>query len=352
MPTIAEAITEHYDASDFYQRFAQAYTNCTDHGALMKDIIRWSNDNYIDMYKGGGIWPITPLSQYFLMGSISPLAMTIRADDASESLKTEYEWVMITRAGNCGENSIMTLGLANLSGIPVRRVSLQGEDHVFNEAYIGGRWIVIDPLNPYNHSYDIPPRFYEDKWKYKISYAYARYPNNTIVDVTPRYTDVGYIILSVTDQSGNPVDNATVRVYSNNRVDLPPASLPLFTNLTMKTPANGTCNLMLGDGNYTITASTDGSFGKLKTPLKANETTTIELAIKPKEPVNYLVDLIKKNATLNVTIGILGTIMLSYVLLLFMKFYNNRYLWSGVIIFLSVFLAYLGLTFLRLVLIF
>ncbi len=351
MPSLAKAITDHYEDSGYYRSFTPIYSG-PDDGARIINIIAWSNAHFTDMYKGGGIWPIQPLGQYYLMASLSPPAITIRSADAQESLTTAYEWTMITKAGNCGENSILTLGLTNLAGIPVRRTYLQGEDHVFNEAFVAGRWIVIDPLNPFNKGYDIPPGFYEEGWKYHVSYVYARYPNGTIEDVTTRYTTAAYVDLLVEDENGKPVDNATVRVYSNNRQDLPPTALPIFTNLTGRTDARGAIKFRIGDGNYTITAVTDERIGKLKIALKANETLAMDLVVKPKGPINYLADMAKKNQFFNLLIGILGTVSTAYVLLVLAKLYDSRMLWAGLLLFLGVFLAYLLITFARLVLVF
>jgi hypothetical protein len=220
--------------------------------------------------------------------------------------------------------------LANQNNIPVRVITIQAEDHVFDEVFIDGEWVVVDNTNNVNGSYNISPKFYEgpDGWTSlkKISYAYAVYPNSSIdTNVTYRYTNVSNLNIQVIDASGYPVNNVTLKVFSNNRDE--PSRKHAYTNLSGITNMNGNCTFILGDGEYTIEASNDTYSGKLDNiTLKENynQSETLKLTDKIEKQTAYLQwvnDIFNNNTIARILYGV----FVSYIIVIFSRFIGTSF---------------------------
>lgn len=215
-------------------------------------------------------------------------------------------WTIINRAGACGNNALAFMSLANLSDIPVRTIFIEAEDHSFNEVFIDGRWVIVDITN--DTSYDISPTFYKNNWwtLFNISYAYARYPNNTIEgSLTNRYTNVSNLLIMVVDNSSLPIKNATIKIFSNNRKD----RLHAYTNVSGITDDNGQFAFTIGEGNYTIEAKNDTLSGKQENIIiNGNSNETITIILKDKnEDVNStnIINTITSSPIFNILVAIL-----------------------------------------------
>lgn len=93
--------------------------------------------------------------------------------------------------GKCGEFALVYTGLCLVNDIPVRLVidcSMKTDnrstgDHVWNEIYINGSWVHVDPTeNKVNQPY-----LYRDQWNKNVNRVYAITSSNEVVDVTDKY---------------------------------------------------------------------------------------------------------------------------------------------------------------------
>ena len=153
-------------------------------------------------------------------------------------------WVLATRCGACMEYSLLYRELAYAANLTVRSVHNPGEDHNWDEVYINGTWIIVDPsLGKFN----VSSRYYEIHRGLNVSYVYAKYTNGTAVDITERYTNTSIIkIKAVYDDSSTA--QAKVEAYSLNYRAY---GLPII-GLSCYTDQSGLCQVRLGGGRYKI----------------------------------------------------------------------------------------------------
>lgn len=92
--------------------------------------------------------------------------------------------------GRCGEFALLYTGLCLANNIKVRLVidcSVKTDnrstgDHVWNEVYINGSWITVDPTeNRVGH-----PEWYVEKWNKNVNLVYS-ITNEKTINVTERY---------------------------------------------------------------------------------------------------------------------------------------------------------------------
>jgi len=193
---------------------------------------------------------------------------------------TEYPlWPLFSRCGACMEYSLLYRELAAAAGLAVRSVHDPGEDHNWDEVFLGGRWVVVDPsLRIFNMS----PRDYGRRREsyVDISYVYAVYPNGTAVDVTPSYTGTGVIAVRVM-LDGTAVEGARIRVFSLNYFSrgIEIERLACLTN------SSGVCTFRLGDGRYRVEASYTGGGreygGRAVVRLAEGATRSVSIALCP-----------------------------------------------------------------------
>lgn len=164
-------------------------------------------------------------------------------------------WVLSSRCGACEENSLLFSAMADAANLTVRSIHNHGENHNWDEVFINGSWVIIDPGNVDlargRDGFNLSARLFEEGRNLNISYVFAEYPDGTRKDVTQRYTNVSSITFIAWDNEENPAPNVTLTIFSNNW-------MPNFrTDLNCTTDYEGKCNLSLGGGSYTITAKND-----------------------------------------------------------------------------------------------
>lgn len=159
-------------------------------------------------------------------------------------------WILTSRCGSCGEYSNLFMEMANHAGLKVRRVHAPGEDHIWNEVFLNNSWIAVDPTNvflPTNNGF-VNTNFMEENGT-NISYIYANYPNNnSIEDITYRYTNLTKIIVKTLDENGNPISNVKIKILSNNLN----RRKEIDTGLIKKSNSTGYCSFLIGGGSYTL----------------------------------------------------------------------------------------------------
>ncbi len=163
-------------------------------------------------------------------------------------------WVYTSRCGACEEHSVFFREMATMAGLKTRSVICQGIDHLWTEVYINDTWVIVEPANVVlrdnKTGYNLTAESFEKKHASRtknISYVFAEYSNGTIEDITYRYSgDLSNVNISVVDQNLNPISNAKVTVFSNNRF------IRQGTGLSFETDEYGKYSLKIGRGNVTL----------------------------------------------------------------------------------------------------
>lgn len=300
---IMKSVVESYEKSGYFEDIAKSvFENKTDDVSKVKAILKWQEENMLTSNTYGNSYQILFSNIHIIT---KPLKICIRLSGHENP-----KWTLISKCGACEEDALAFMELAKLGNITVRSIHMHGEDHNFDEVLVNGSWIIADPTQRVDKGYNVPLDFFENAWKLNISYAYAIYPNDTVEDVTYRYTNTSNLTLFLKDGHNYSVENATVLVFSNNRYD------HRFTNLSCVTDSYGTCKFILGDGNYSIEAKKDLLFGEVRVGLEPGADQELTLNVKE----NYLKYFEKAIGTSQLTYIILFTII-SYILLILIKLY-------------------------------
>ncbi|HCH62655.1 MAG: hypothetical protein CL927_12530 [Deltaproteobacteria bacterium] len=107
--------------------------------------------------------------------------------------------------GNCGEWADMTTALSRTALIPNVNTTPSSWDHTWNDFYdpLSERWVAWEPVNGwFDHGYGAPFANYFTRGDAMVAH------------VTDRYTDSYTLELRVVDRHGDPVDGASVVLYS------------------------------------------------------------------------------------------------------------------------------------------
>jgi hypothetical protein len=208
--------------------------NSTDQESLVRNLLKWENEN--------------------LNFSFAPLTGDINID---RILRLFYDsrpnLIFYNKRGACGEFSTLFIEMAKVAGIDARVAGTPGEDHQWNEVFINGKWVHVDPtLNPPDNFDN--PHIYEKGWRWNLSKVYANY-NGEQIDVTDKYAGKIGILNVTVNENNMPVENVEVVVESQFRMERDPGfyKTPLQTTYCTTT-SNGRCSFYLGENNYTILA--------------------------------------------------------------------------------------------------
>ena len=270
--------------------------NATTNIEKAKAIYDWFGSNSGNMKN---VWHKKILFQiYPLTINLEPPYLCIRLIKHSYSL-----WILTSRCGACEEYALLYMEMANEAGLKVRSIHNHGEEHNWDEVFIDGRWVIVDPSQ---HLFDPNPSIYELGRHLNVSYVFALYPNGTIEDVTSRYTRTSTMKIRITTNEENILPNATITVYSKNY-----NSAGQFTGLTCKTDENGECVFYLGGGKYEIKVIDNSVIPRLaKIELEVKEDSTITLSLHAKKSILSLL-YIKLPSTLTFASRVLLVIVLS-----------------------------------------
>lgn len=177
--------------------------------------------------------------------------------------------------GRCGEESVLTVSALRAVGIPARQVytprwAHTDDNHAWVEAISDdGKWHFIGACEPepkldmawfnapvsramllhtkvFGKDYDGPEEVIQ------------KTPAYTEINVTSNYVPVAKRVVTVVDDSGNPVEGAEVSFKIYNYAEF-------YTVATYKTDQKGQSSLTTGKGDMLIMAYKDGRFGIGKT---------------------------------------------------------------------------------------
>jgi Transglutaminase-like superfamily len=219
--------------------------------ALLSWFERYSG-NMFNTWRPPMIIPMTNNQFYFSIAIGDPyyLLVCVRNDGDNNPL-----WIFTSRCGNCGEHCLLFTEMAQLAGLKVRRVHVNGVDHKWNEIIIDNKSVIVDPswvnYRDNEDGYDIENSTYERKFG-NLTFVYAKWPNNkTKIDVTENYTNLSHIEITTFDEFGQPISNVTIKVFSNE------FGSKINTGLVITTDETGFCILEIGGSNVTLEFSND-----------------------------------------------------------------------------------------------
>lgn len=251
IPDFKAIINEGYIHETVNEIIKGKTTNQEKIGALLG----WFDQNSSNMYnswtlndQGKLVWDV-PFS-YILIFSKSPY-ICIRCFEDNDA-----RWILTSRCGACGEYSRLFMVMVDALGYDVKRIHAPGEDHVWNEVKIDGKWIPVDPTDV------VLPR--KDGWKNydfmekkegNVSHVWAEYlHNDTIEDITSLYTNLTNVTIHAVDQNNNSLSDVTITIISHNLKRDPNHETSILGQSKPKTNELGCCTFQIGGGNYTLKA--------------------------------------------------------------------------------------------------
>ncbi|MGN0234435.1 MAG: transglutaminase domain-containing protein [Bacteroidaceae bacterium] len=192
---------------------------------------------------------------------------------------------MASAIGRCGEESTFCVAALRSVGIPARQVytprwAHTDDNHAWVEAWVDGKWRFLGACEPepvldfgwfnapagrsmlmhtrvFGH-YDGPEQ---------VVCQTACY---TEINVTSNYTEVSTLVARVTDEGGNPVENASVSFRLYNYAELYPIA-------TFPSNHEGCASLTCGRGDLVAWAAFDGKFGFCKASVGQQDTVLVVL---------------------------------------------------------------------------
>ena len=188
--------------------------------------------------------------------------------------------------GRCGEESIFALAALRSVGIPARQIYTPrwahcDDNHAWIEVWVNGGWKYLGACEP-------EPRL-DMAWftspvrqaVYVVADVFGKYAgdeelvktdgDNSIVNVTGRYTPSVRTVVRVVDAKGRPEEGAKVDYRVFNYGEFYPVA-------TLRTDAAGEAALTLGRGDVLVWAWKDGRFGF--EPFRVDEREELTVALR------------------------------------------------------------------------
>ena len=190
-----------------------------------------------------------------------------------------------TSFGRCGEESTFTVTALRAVGIPARqcytpRWAHTDDNHAWVEVWVDGKWYFLGACEPdakLDMGWFAAP---STRCMMVHSNAFGKYKGDeeinfsgelfAKINMLPNYTDTKKIIVTVTDESGNPVENAKVKFKLYNYAEYYPIS-------SGETDSEGKASLTTGLGDLIIWASKDGKYDYAKIDVRESDAITLKL---------------------------------------------------------------------------
>ncbi len=217
-----------------------------------------------------------------------------------------------TSFGRCGEESTFTVTALRAVGIPARqcytpRWAHTDDNHAWVEVWVDGQWYFLGACEPdakLDMGWFAAP---STRCMMVHSNAFGKYKGDeeinfrgelfSKINMLPNYTDTKKITVTVTDESGNLVENAKVKFKLYNYAEYYPIS-------SGETDSEGKASLTTGLGDLLIWASKDGKYDYAKIDVRENDAITLKLNRKSGEEYEEDIDIVPpagKPVTTNVT---------------------------------------------------
>ncbi|MEW5759716.1 MAG: transglutaminase-like domain-containing protein [Candidatus Thermoplasmatota archaeon] len=143
--------------------------------------------------------------------------------------------------GNCGELQDLSTAGARAALIPTKTVLNLGEDHVWQEFY-DRRWVHWDNWWSDGGTAVDKPNIYEEGWGKKLS-GIGDWHGNDFVSSNQKYSKNSIIEVKVLDANDEPVDGASVVIYTRSYYDPNMLTVSIWNT----TNASGIAKFYVGD---------------------------------------------------------------------------------------------------------
>lgn len=193
-----------------------------------------------------------------------------------------------TAYGRCGEESTLLVAALRSVGIPARQVytprwAHTDDNHAWVEAWADGQWHFLGACEPepvLDLGWFNAPASRGMLMHTRVFGLYKGEeevidvtPNHTEISITENYAPITELDVKVTDEEGNPIQDACVEFKIFNYAEF-------YTVATKYTDANGMCSLKAGKGDMLVWASKDGRFDFAKVSFGKQTEATIKLIRK------------------------------------------------------------------------
>ena len=111
--------------------------------------------------------------------------------------------------GTCSVHSYLTAAAARAALIPAVVNVMYSNNHKINEFW-DRHWIAWEPVNTF---IDYPEGY--ENWGWDVAAAFNWRGDSYIWDATEKYTEICTLNVNVTDNNGQPVDGARIKIYSS-----------------------------------------------------------------------------------------------------------------------------------------
>ena len=190
-----------------------------------------------------------------------------------------------TSFGRCGEESTFTVTALRAVSIPARqcytpRWAHTDDNHAWVEVWVDGKWYFLGACEPdakLDMGWFAAP---STRCMMVHSNAFGKYKGDeeinfsgelfSKINMLPNYTDTKKITATVTDESGNPVENAKVKFKLYNYAEYYPIS-------SCETDSKGNSSLTTGLGDLLVWASKDGIYDYAKIDVRESDAITLKL---------------------------------------------------------------------------
>lgn len=204
---------------------------------------------------------------------------------ASDSRTSAPLATIRTSFGRCGEESTFTVTALRAVGIPARqcytpRWAHTDDNHAWVEVWVDGKWYFLGACEPdakLDMGWFAAP---STRCMMVHTNAFGKYKGDeeinfrgelfSKINMLPNYTDTKKITVTVTDESGNPVENAKVKFKLYNYAEYYPIS-------SSETDKDGKASLTTGLGDLLIWASKDGKYDYAKIDVRESDAITLKL---------------------------------------------------------------------------
>lgn len=190
-----------------------------------------------------------------------------------------------TAYGRCGEESTLLVAALRSVGIPARQVytprwAHTDDNHAWVEAWADGRWYFLGACEPepvLNLGWFNAPA---SRGMLMHTKVFGRYEGaEEVMSVTPNYTEINVVenyaptakaTVTVEDEQGNPVTDASVEFKLYNYAEF-------YTVARKQTDEKGKVFLTAGKGDMLVWVSKDGKFGYAKLSFGKESELTVKI---------------------------------------------------------------------------
>lgn len=213
-----------------------------------------------------------------------------------------------TAYGRCGEESTFLVAALRSVGIPARQVytprwAHTDDNHAWVEAWADGKWYFLGACEPepvLNLGWFNAPASRGMLMHTKVFGYYQgteevmrTTENYTEINVIANYADNASVRVTAVDESGKPVQGATVQFKLYNYAEF-------YTVSTQKTGKDGSARLSAGLGDMVVLATKDDRFGLIRVSFGKDKEVEVRLSHRVGDEFSFPMDIVPPSEKPNV----------------------------------------------------